>query len=116
MEYKSDIDSLYLQLTQLLNDKVKTRIQNSFSVPLKILIIYWKTHRKNYFVSRRNQPKRFSHELGDEFSDPAAQPLYWVSKWVDYSDKYGFGYQLCDESMGIMFNDTTKLIMFHNGL
>lgn len=55
-------------------------------------------------------------KFGDEMSDPAAQPLFWVSKWVDYSDKYGFGYQLCDESMGVMFNDTTKLILLPNGL
>ncbi|XP_052753590.1 serine/threonine-protein kinase polo isoform X1 [Galleria mellonella] len=54
--------------------------------------------------------------LTDELSDPAAQPLVWVGKWVDYSDKYGFGYQLCDESVGVMFNDTTKLIMLANGL
>lgn len=53
---------------------------------------------------------------GDEMSDPDAQPLVWVSKWVDYSDKYGFGYQLCDESVGVMFNDTTKLIMLRNGM
>lgn len=49
-------------------------------------------------------------------SDPAAQPIIWVSKWVDYSDKYGFGYQLSDESVGVMFNDTTKLIMLANGM
>ncbi|KAI4464931.1 serine/threonine-protein kinase plk [Holotrichia oblita] len=55
-------------------------------------------------------------KFGDEMSDPAAQPLLWVSKWVDYSDKYGFGYQLCDESVGVMFNDTTKLILLPNGL
>ncbi|CAF4915286.1 unnamed protein product [Pieris macdunnoughi] len=54
--------------------------------------------------------------LTDELSDPAAQPLVWVGKWVDYSDKYGFGYQLCDESVGVMFNDTTKLIMLANGV
>ncbi|CAB3220916.1 unnamed protein product [Arctia plantaginis] len=54
--------------------------------------------------------------LTDELMDPAAQPLVWVGKWVDYSDKYGFGYQLCDESVGVMFNDTTKLIMLANGL
>lgn len=52
----------------------------------------------------------------DENTDPAAQPLFWVSKWVDYSDKYGFGYQLCDEGVGVMFNDTTKLIMLANGM
>ncbi|RVE42751.1 hypothetical protein evm_012575 [Chilo suppressalis] len=54
--------------------------------------------------------------LTDELTDPAAQPLVWVGKWVDYSDKYGFGYQLCDESVGVMFNDTTKLIMLANAL
>lgn len=53
--------------------------------------------------------------MGDEMSDPAASPLVWISKWVDYSDKYGFGYQLCDEGVGVMFNDTTKLIMLPNG-
>lgn len=52
----------------------------------------------------------------DEMTDPAAQPMIWVSKWVDYSDKYGFGYQLSDEGVGVMFNDTTKLIMLPNGM
>lgn len=61
------------------------------------------------------KPKLLLGNLGDENTDPAAQPLFWVSKWVDYSDKYGFGYQLCDEGMGVMFNDTTKLIMLPNG-
>lgn len=60
--------------------------------------------------------KRHLGDLGDENSDPASNPLFWVSKWVDYSDKYGFGYQLCDEGMGVMFNDTTKLIMLSNGV
>lgn len=60
--------------------------------------------------------KRHLSDLGDEYSDPASNPLVWVSKWVDYSDKYGFGYQLCDEGMGVMFNDTTKLIMLANGM
>lgn len=60
--------------------------------------------------------KRHLGDLGDEHSDPASNPVFWVSKWVDYSDKYGFGYQLCDEGMGVMFNDTTKLIMLSNGV
>lgn len=60
--------------------------------------------------------KRHLGSLGDENSDPACNPVFWVSKWVDYSDKYGFGYQLCDEGMGVMFNDTTKLIMLSNGV
>lgn len=63
-----------------------------------------------------SKPNRLVQNLGDEYSDPAQQPLFWISKWVDYSDKYGFGYQLCDEGMGVMFNDTTKLIMLANGI
>ncbi|XP_063224051.1 serine/threonine-protein kinase polo [Bacillus rossius redtenbacheri] len=55
-------------------------------------------------------------ELGDESTDPAAQPLVWISKWVDYSDKYGFGYQLSDDAVGVMFNDRTKIVMLPNGL
>lgn len=62
------------------------------------------------------KPKRLNANSGDENTDPNAQPLFWISKWVDYSDKYGFGYQLCDDGMGVMFNDTTKLIMLANGM
>lgn len=29
----------------------------------------------------------------------------WVTKWVDYSNKYGFGYQLSDHTVGVLFND-----------
>jgi len=51
----------------------------------------------------------------DEAEDPAAVPVFWFSKWVDYSDKYGLGYQLCDDSIGIIFNDSTKLLLLANG-
>ncbi|XP_043236979.1 serine/threonine-protein kinase PLK1-like [Amphibalanus amphitrite] len=51
----------------------------------------------------------------DEAEDPAAVPFLWFSKWVDYSDKYGLGYQLCDDSIGIIFNDSTKLMLLANG-
>ncbi|KAJ8687080.1 hypothetical protein QAD02_022874 [Eretmocerus hayati] len=50
----------------------------------------------------------------DEMTDPDAQPFVWVSKWVDYSDKYGFGYQLSDDGVGVMYNDGTRLIMLAN--
>ena len=49
--------------------------------------------------------------LIDEAEDPAAVPMVWISKWVDYSDKYGFGYQLSDDTIGVIFNDLTKLLL-----
>ncbi|XP_057378391.1 serine/threonine-protein kinase PLK1-like [Daphnia carinata] len=53
--------------------------------------------------------------LMDEAEDPAAIPMVWVSKWVDYSDKYGFGYQLSDDTIGVIFNDLTKLLLHVDG-
>lgn len=53
--------------------------------------------------------------LIDEAEDPAAIPMVWVSKWVDYSDKYGFGYQLSDDTIGVIFNDLTKLLLHVDG-
>jgi len=50
----------------------------------------------------------------EETTDPAAQPLVWISKWVDYSEKYGFGYELSDNCVGVMFNDLTRIIVLSN--
>ena len=51
----------------------------------------------------------------DDAEDPASQPVFWVSKWVDYSDKYGMGYQLCDNSVGVLFNDSTRIVLATDG-
>lgn len=32
-----------------------------------------------------------SVSVPEEAEDPACIPIFWVSKWVDYSDKYGLG-------------------------
>lgn len=37
-----------------------------------------------------------------------------VSKWIDYSNKYGFGFQLSNGSIGVNFNDSTCLILQPN--
>uniref|UniRef100_A0AC34FUC5 Serine/threonine-protein kinase PLK n=1 Tax=Panagrolaimus sp. ES5 TaxID=591445 RepID=A0AC34FUC5_9BILA len=47
----------------------------------------------------------------DLLKDPASIPIYWVSKWVDYSLRYAFAYQLCDGSLGASYKDGSKLIM-----
>jgi len=50
---------------------------------------------------------------------PAAQqtviPELWVTKWVDYSSKYGVGYILSDGSIGVYFNDSTKIMLVPDG-
>jgi len=39
----------------------------------------------------------------------------WVTKWVDYSSKYGLGYLLSDMSAGVFFNDSTKIVAESTG-
>eukprot|EP00937_MAST-01D_sp_MAST-1D-sp2_P002932 g2932.t1 len=41
-------------------------------------------------------------------------PQLWVTKWVDYTSKYGLGYLLNDGSSGVYFNDSTKIILATN--
>lgn len=54
-------------------------------------------------------------EKDDEIEVPSLSPMLFVVRWVDYSDKYGFGYQLSDDSIGVSFNDRTKVIHYPDG-
>ena len=36
-------------------------------------------------------------------------PPLWVTRWVDYTSKYGLGYVLSDGTFGVVFNDATKM-------
>ncbi|KAE8631677.1 hypothetical protein XENTR_v10001274 [Xenopus tropicalis] len=38
-------------------------------------------------------------------------PILWVTKWMDYSNKYGFGYQLSDDCVGVLFNDGSHITL-----
>lgn len=64
-------------------------------------------------VSR--QPERIYSGNVEDAQDPSAVPFVWISKWVDYTDKYGVGYQLCENSIGVFFNDITHLILLADG-
>ncbi|KAB7494847.1 Serine/threonine-protein kinase PLK1 [Armadillidium nasatum] len=51
----------------------------------------------------------------DETEDPSAVPMIWISKWVDYCNKYGLDYQPSDDSIDVLFNDLTKLLLIPDG-
>jgi polo-like kinase 1 len=48
------------------------------------------------------------------YSPDAKGPEVWVKKWVDYSSKYGLGYVLSNNSTGVFFNDSSKIILNAN--
>lgn len=63
----------------------------------------------------KQQPELIYRGNAEDAQDPSAVPFVWISKWVDYTDKYGVGYQLCDNSIGVFFNDVTHLILLADG-
>ncbi|CAE7866034.1 plk1 [Symbiodinium microadriaticum] len=69
--------------------------------------------------SRETQPKE-SHRARSERPDRTQEsssnlPDVWVTKWVDYASKYGVGYVLSDGSIGVHFNDSTKIVLVPGG-
>jgi len=57
------------------------------------------------------QGKATATALPIKVSAATAESSVWISKWVDYSNKYGLGYQLSDGSVGVLFNDSTKMVL-----
>jgi polo-like kinase 1 len=41
----------------------------------------------------------------------SSQADVWVTKWVDYSTKYGMGYLLLNGATGVYYNDGTKIVL-----
>ncbi|CAG0879237.1 unnamed protein product [Cyprideis torosa] len=51
---------------------------------------------------------KMPEETNDNPPSIPITPVY-ISKWIDYSNKYGFGFQLSDHSVGVLFNDNTRM-------
>lgn len=65
--------------------------------------------------SSRQLPSSASQEPLQTVTPGNAMPELWVVKWVDYASKYGVGYILSDGSIGVYFNDSTKIILVSDG-
>ena len=61
-------------------------------------------------TERQNSP---SKEV--QAAQAAHSQAVWVQKWIDYSSKYGLGYILSDNSCGVFFNDSTKIVVEQHG-
>lgn len=74
---------------------------------------------------RALREKRFSHterlEIGEKPPRPLTDqtgvngPDVWLRKWVDYSSRYGLGYELNTGAVGVFFNDASKLVLSPEG-
>ncbi|KAI3645799.1 hypothetical protein MP228_008727 [Amoeboaphelidium protococcarum] len=60
--------------------------------------------------SKSGKPFKF----GVPSSSSITAPKVFISKWIDYSNKYGLGYQLTNGSIGVHFNDSSSIILAAN--
>lgn len=54
------------------------------------------------------------HNRLDTSELPSCENPTLISKWVDYSNKYGFSYQLNNDDIGVLFNDENTILKLHN--
>lgn len=61
--------------------------------------------------TERERPSKKSAAQSSYTPEGKTSPEAWVKKWVDYSSKYGLGYILSNGSVGVFFNDSTKIVL-----
>jgi len=69
--------------------------------------------RKQQNMPSQRAPMTAPQNKPEEMKAPQQEEV-WVKKWVDYSSKYGLGYHLSNASVGVFFNDATKIVLDPN--
>lgn len=64
-------------------------------------------------AGKENQPKTAKYSSLPQ-GIQAEVPIH-AKKWIDYTSKYGLGYILSNGSVGVFFNDATKIIQARDG-
>lgn len=72
---------------------------------------------KNTMAStKKTEDEKFSIRVEVASSKgPSNAKKVLVSKWVDYSSKYGIGAKLSNGCYAVLFNDSTKIVLHPNG-
>lgn len=95
--------------TTMNNGKKRVNFNNKYSNLIKNLdqVCY-----ETYHNIRRLDYSKFDRLETIEL--PSCENPTLISKWVDYSNKYGFLYQLNNDDIGVLFNDDNSILKLHN--
>lgn len=64
--------------------------------------------------AKTNQGDQIGSKNPAASQSSADVPIH-AKKWIDYTSKYGLGYILSNGSVGVFFNDATKIILEYDG-
>lgn len=89
--------------------KKKIQFNSTFANSIKEL-------NANCIATYRNISKleMLVHDSIDSFELPSCENPTLISKWVDYSNKHGFSYQLNNDDIGVLFNDNNTILRLGN--
>jgi hypothetical protein len=63
---------------------------------------------------------KYMEHLQSQFSllqtENQPDPKVFITKWIDYTTKYGLAYQLKDGTVGVYFNDGTSITLAPDGM
>lgn len=65
--------------------------------------------------SNKRKPDGGMNGYGQHVAASRYKTSICVTKWVDYSNKYGFGFQLSNNCIGILFNDNIRMLLSPDG-
>ncbi|XP_022193614.2 serine/threonine-protein kinase PLK1 [Nilaparvata lugens] len=56
-------------------------------------------------------------EIGcdEDAEDPRLRPFIWVNSWTDFTHVYGFSFKYNDNTVGMLFNDNSTMVMLPSG-
>uniref|UniRef100_A0A674CCR4 Serine/threonine-protein kinase PLK n=1 Tax=Salmo trutta TaxID=8032 RepID=A0A674CCR4_SALTR len=110
---KSKVDNSHCEeresISKLVSGIVKCSISRQISYKTvganEVCILHMTTHGTgNFFLYLSSSPATRNPPCPSR-----PKSFIWVTKWVDYSNKYGFGYQLSNQDIGVLFNEGTHL-------
>jgi hypothetical protein len=112
-EVKSEVSAVNQFESQFSKYKKKTKRSISrFESKQKISTIRDTVEYKTTTFEDKNKTTvkvEYARALGPKESDKIL-----ISKWVDYSSKYGIGYKLSNGWYGVLYNDSTKMLLNEN--
>ncbi|KAI6215513.1 hypothetical protein M3Y94_00393400 [Aphelenchoides besseyi] len=64
---------------------------------------------------RQSEGSAQNYKLSVHDEHPSSAPVFWITKWIDHSEKYGLAYQLCNNVVGFNFIDNSKMLIDSTG-
>lgn len=90
---------------------VNLNTSNDQKVPDMNVERQYNVQTKNPSPEKQKQKRSSIAVEKASYKGPENSGKILVTKWIDYSSKYGIGYQLSNGVYGVLFNDSTKIIV-----